>query len=122
MTIVITRRLDRTLIKLLMALLLLLVAAQGNASMFNSEPANSSLNCAVMQGMQPDTQADNSCPDIDDQIVCSISCAASYAGVITNTAVSPLALVSPQHDRYVSLLGRLAVAPDPFPPKLASLC
>lgn len=117
----VARRLDRTLIKLLMALLLFLGAAQGNASMFNSEPANSSLNCVVMQGMQPDPQADNLCPGIDDQIACSISCPAPYAVVITDTAESPFALVSPQHDCYVSLLGRMAVAPDPFPPKQSVL-
>lgn len=123
MIIVMTRRRDRTLIKLLMALLLFLGAAHGSAQEFSSEPASSSLHCQVMQGMQAeaDTQMDSLCPYMDDQIPCPISCPASYTGAVTRIVDSSPAQTSPQHDYYTSLLGRMAVAPDPFPPKQSVL-
>lgn len=117
----ITRRLDRTLSKLLIVLLLFFVAAHGGALMLNSEPANVSFNCMAAQGMQVDMQSTNLCPDIQNQITCSISCATPYAGVMKDSDEPLLTLVSPQHDCYAPFLGRLAVAPDPFPPKFASL-
>ena len=121
--IVMARRRDRTLIKLLMALLLFLGAAHGSTLVFNAEPASSSLNCLIMQGMQAeaDTQVDSLCPYMDDQMSCSISCTASYAGAVTSIVDSSPAQTSPQHDYYTSLLGRMAVAPDPFPPKQSVL-
>lgn len=117
------RRLDRTLIKFLMALLLFLGAAHGSTLVFNAEPASSSLNCQSMQGMQAeaDTQVDSLCPYMDDQMPCSISCTASYTGAVTSIVDSSPAQTSPPHDCYTSLLGRMAVAPDPFPPKQSVL-
>nr|WP_181726066.1 hypothetical protein [Pseudomonas aeruginosa]QFX78653.1 hypothetical protein pNK546KPC_0443 [Pseudomonas aeruginosa]QHU24623.1 hypothetical protein [Pseudomonas aeruginosa] len=114
-----TRRRDRTLIKLLMALLLFMGAAHGSTQEFNPGSASSSLNCLVMQGMQTetDTQVGGLCPYMDDQMSCSISCAASYTGAVTSIVDSSPVNTSPQHDYYTSLLGRMAVAPDPFPPK-----
>jgi len=102
-----------------MALLLFLGAAHGSTLVFNAEPASSSLSCLVMQGAQAetDTQVDSLCPYMDDQMSCSIGCAASYIGAVTSNVDSSPAQTSPQHDFYTSLLGRMAVAPDPFPPK-----
>jgi hypothetical protein len=120
---VMARILDRTLIKLLMALLLFLVAVHGSTLAFNAELASSSLNCLVMQGMQAedDTQVDSFCPYMNDQMSCSISCTASYAGAVTSIVDSSPAQISPQHDYYTSILGRMAVAPDPYPPKFPAL-
>ncbi|MCY1557189.1 hypothetical protein D9M68_940200 [compost metagenome] len=115
------RKRDKTLIKFLVALLLFFVAAHGGTLMVNAEPASVSLNCVATQNMQADTQPMAICPDIQSQIACSISCATPYAGVMTVSAASPLVLVSPQHDGYTPCLGRMAVAPEPFPPKFSAL-
>lgn len=106
-----------------MALLLFLGAAHGSTLVFNAEPASSSLNCLIMQGTpaETDTQVDSFCPYMDDQMSCSISCAASYTGAVTSIVDSSPAQISPQHDYYTSILGRMAVAPDPYPPKFPAL-
>lgn len=115
------RRQDKTLIKLLMVLLLFFVAAQGEVLMFKSEPSSVSLNCAAAQSMQIDSHQADACPDIQSQIACSISCATPYAGPIAHPAEPSLTLASAQNYCYMPFRGRMAVAPDPFPPKIASL-
>lgn len=115
------RKRDQTLIKFFLVMLLFFVAAQGEVLTVNAEPASVSFSCVAVQSMQADTQPMTNCPDIQSQIACSISCATPYAGVVNVSATSPLVLVSPQHDGYTPCLGRLAVAPEPFPPKFAVL-
>lgn len=111
------RSLDKTLIKLLMVLLFL-VMAEGGASLFKSEPSSVSLNCVATQGMQAEnSQADTCCPDIQSQVTCSISCAAPSMGPVAHIIESSLILVAPQNFCYTPFLGRMAVAPEPFPPK-----
>lgn len=117
----ITRKLDKTLIKLVMVLLLFFVAAQSGVLMFKSEPSSVYLNCVAAQSMQAEYKADTCCPDIQSQVACSISCATPYAGPIAYPTESSLTLVSPQNFCYTPFLGRMAVAPDPFPPKITSL-
>ncbi|AMB87518.1 hypothetical protein AWM79_20365 [Pseudomonas agarici] len=117
------RRGDRILIKLLMVLILYLGVAHGGPRELSAEPASSSVSCLVMQGVQAgvDMQVDNVCPHMDHQMSCSISCTASYLGAVTNIVDPASGLTSPQHDYYAFLLGRMAVAPDPFPPKQSVL-
>jgi len=117
-----TRKLDKTLIKLVMVLLLFFVATQSGVLMFKSEASSVSLNCVAAESMQTEySQADTCCPDIQSQVACSISCATPYAGPIAYPTGSSLTLVSPQNFCYAPFLGRMAVAPDPFPPKITSL-
>lgn len=115
------RKRDKTLIKLLVVLMLFFVAAQGGVLMFKSEPLGMSLNCTAAQSMQVDSNQTASCPDIQCQVACSISCATPYTGAIAHPSESSLDLVSPQNSCYTPFLGRMAVAPDPFPPKIANL-
>lgn len=115
------RKWDKTLIKLFVVLMLFFVAAEGGVLMFKSEPSSISLNCATTQSMQVDSNQTATCPDIHSQIACSVSCATPYTVTIAHPAESSLSLVSPQNSCYTSFLGRMAVAPDPFPPKIANL-
>ncbi|UVJ41895.1 hypothetical protein NVV94_14395 [Pseudomonas sp. LS1212] len=117
-----TRKLNKKLIKLLMVLLLFLVVAQSGVLMFKSESSIGSLDCVAAQSMQAEySQADTCCPNIQSQVACSMNCAIPYAGPIAYPTESSLTLISPQNFCYTPFLGRMAVAPEPFPPKITVL-
>lgn len=119
--VVMAQNLDKTLIKLLMVLLLVVAAAHGQALMFRSEPSNTSLNCAAAQSMLSESSRMNICPDMSNQVTCSISCSIPSTGAVTFLVSIWHAFKSSPYDCYTTSLGRMLVAPDPFPPKHSSL-
>ncbi|WP_191628319.1 hypothetical protein [Pseudomonas fluorescens] len=112
---------DKTLIKLLMVLLFVLAAAHGQALMFKSEPSTVPLNCAAAQSMLAESSRMNICPDMSNQVTCSISCSIPSTGAVTFLVSIWHTLNSSPYDCYTTSLGRMPVAPDPFPPKYACL-
>lgn len=115
------QNLDKTLIKLLMVLLFVVAAAHGQALMFRSEPSNASLNCAAAQSMLAESSKMNICPDISNQVTCSISCSIPSTGAVTIFVSIWHLLESSPYDCYITSLGRMPAAPDPFPPKYFSM-
>ncbi|WP_440785870.1 hypothetical protein [Pseudomonas sp. 22526] len=112
---------DKTLIKLLMVLLFVVAAAHGQALMFQSEPSTVPLNCPAAQSMLAESSRMNICPDMSNQVTCSISCSIPSTGAVTFLISIWHTLKSSQYDCYTTSLGRMPVAPDPFPPKYSSL-
>lgn len=115
------QKLDKTLIKLLMVLLFVVAAAHGQAWMSKSEPSNVSLNCPAAQTMLSESSGMNICPDMSNQVTCSINCSIPSTGAVTFLASIWHSLRSTEHDCYTTSLGRMPVAPEPFPPKYSSL-
>ena len=115
------QNLDKTLIKLLMVLLFVVAAAHGQALMFKSESSTAPLNCPAAQTMLAESSRVNICPDMSNQVTCSISCSIPSTGAVTFLVSIWHALKSSPYDCYTTLLGRMPVAPDPFPPKHSSL-
>lgn len=116
-----TRRRDRTLLMLFMVLLMFFVAAQGGMFMRAHGPASVSINCIATWSMEADAAPAIACANINSQIGCSMSCASPYTGMIGSPTNITFASGSPQHDCPTPFLGRMVIAPDPYPPKLAAL-
>lgn len=114
------QNLNKPLIKLLMVLLFI-AAAHGQILMFNSEPSNASLDCVAAQTMLSEASKVNICPDMQSNANCSITCSIPSTGAVTFFVSIWHALKSSQYDCYTTSLGRMPVAPDPFPSKLSRL-